>query len=116
MEKNFEHGIYTLYNKLLNDDYAQKMYAALCNMRWQEEWDVSDYLLQNLDRIHRRFPIRERQIYSCSWRYAGGLVASVRCRNEDYMDYYCSGNEGVVDQEIKEDLDKLGWASLPWQF
>jgi len=84
MKENFERCLRTLYSKLDNDEYANKMYAALCNMRWQEVWGVTDYQLQNLDRIHRRFPIRQKQLYSCSWRYAGGLVAAIRCNKEYY--------------------------------
>jgi len=115
MKENFERCLRTLYSKLDNDEYANKMYAALCNMRWQEVWGVTDYQLQNLDRIHRRFPIRQKQLYSCSWRYAGGLVAAIRCNKEYYLDFYCNGNEGVVDPEIKNDLKELGWEPLPWE-
>ena len=48
-------------------------------------------------------------IYSCSWRYAGGMIAEIRDVGEDYLDFYCSGNESIVDDEIREDLEKIGW-------
>lgn len=51
-------------------------------------------------------------VYSCSWRYAGGLVAEIRDQGEDYMDFYCSGNEGEVDECVAEDLASLGWIPL----
>jgi hypothetical protein len=79
--------------------YSQNLYAALCNNRFfydDKEW-------------------------TCSWRYAGGLVSQINFNN-DYMDYYCSGisnrngfvAEGFVTDEIKLDLIKLGWTIKPY--
>lgn len=75
--------------------YSQNLYAALCNNRFfygDKEW-------------------------TCSWRYAGGIVSEIN-GNNDYMDFYCSGiathingfvTEGFVTDEIKLDLIRLGW-------
>jgi hypothetical protein len=81
--------------------YSQNLYAALCNNRFfynNEEW-------------------------TCSWRYAGGLVSEMNGGN-DYMDYYCSGmgishtngfvGEGFVTDEIRTDLLRLGWIIKPY--
>lgn len=103
--------------------YAQHLYAALCN----NEFTHNDV-----------WPILTEQKWSCSWRYAGGLIADVR-REGDYMDWYCSGSageeitpqedvkfleedekriymahrynspEGEVTDEIRSDLLRLGW-------
>ena len=88
--------------------YAQNLYAAMCNQDWQRN-DV--------------WPLLKGQTYSCSWRYAGGIVAHMR-EEGDYIDWYCSGiqgdpdedwidlghvPEGTVTNEIREDLFKLGW-------
>jgi hypothetical protein len=88
--------------------YAQNLYAAMCNQDWQRN-DV--------------WPLLKGQTYSCSWRYAGGIVAHMR-EEGDYIDWYCSGiqgepdedwidlghvPEGTVTDEIREDLFKLGW-------
>ena len=101
--------------KLQNPTYAQNVYAAMCNMRWQpqEVWSVlkDDY-------------------WSCSWRSAGGILADLRNCNEDYMDYYCSGiigedlaesdsrfgfvSEGEVTDEVSADFARLGWKPFPW--
>ena len=98
-----------------NDTYAQNLYAAMCNMRFQK-----------LDVI----PILKDELWSCSWRHAGGIVANMRMQG-DYIDWYCSGigeglgngdldgtkgyiAEGVVTDEIKEDLKQLGWISVEW--
>jgi hypothetical protein len=57
--------------------------------------------------------------WSCSWRYAGGVVADFRDCGESYNDWYCSGigskedtefvGEGNVTDEIEADLALLGW-------
>lgn len=105
-----------------SEAYAQNLYAAMCNNEFQklETW-----------------PLLKGQTYSCSWRYAGGIVADMR-EQGDYIDWYCSGinggaseeelakmtaeerakydwyqqnfvGESVVTDEIREDLLKLGW-------
>jgi hypothetical protein len=98
-------------------DYAQNVYAAMCNMRWQP--------LEIM-------PILRDEYWSCSWRSAGGAVAKL-IGHGDYMDWYCSGiqdfsgdhadprfngggfvPEGEVTDEIREDFATLGWAPSPW--
>ena len=98
--------------------YAQNVYAALCNMRWQPA-DV--------------VPILKDEYWSCSWRGAGGIVATLEARGGDYMDWYCSGigdetpdtgrwierpksyvPEGTVTDEIRADLATLGWHPSEW--
>jgi hypothetical protein len=92
-----------------SDTYAQNIYAALCNQDWQK---------------NEVWPLLKGETYSCSWRYAGGIVADMR-EQGDYIDWYCSGirgeqgidyeppltfvSEGTVTEEIREDFFKLGW-------
>jgi hypothetical protein len=100
-----------------SDSYAQNLYAAMCNRDFQK-----------LDII----PILKDQKWSCSWRYAGGIIADMRQKG-DYIDWYCSGMgglnleydgeetneqwqartgyvpESVVTEEIQIDLKRLGW-------
>jgi len=103
--------------------YAQNLYAAMCNNEFQrfEVW-----------------PILKDERWSASWRSAGGIVADMRGEG-DYIDWYCSGirnplpldpgewegwtlkqqtyykegqafvGEGMITDDIKEDLKKLGW-------
>jgi len=88
--------------------YAQNLYASMCNQEWQRN-DV--------------WPLLKDKRWSCSWRYAGGIVAHMR-EEGDYIEWYCSGiqgdpdedwvdlghvPEGTVTDEIREDLFKLGW-------
>jgi hypothetical protein len=69
-------------NKMSDITFANKVYANLCNLVWY------DYI--------------NDEVISKSWRSAGGFVADIRNIGEDYMDFYCSGNEGEVDPEIEE--------------
>jgi hypothetical protein len=106
-----------------SDNYAQNLYAAMCNMTWQsrEFW-------QEL----------KGEVWSCSWRSSGGIIADMR-EEGDYIDWYCSGigneeygngldgtkpvedeagrtyvPEGQVTEEIELDLNRLGWRPIPW--
>ena len=99
-----------------NKPYAQNLYAALCNMQWQKQ---------------EIMPVLKDDFWSCTWRYAGGLVAGIENQGGDYMDWYCSGSlgnpdnhghtprcyvgEGVVTDEIREDLAQLGWIPVEWE-
>ena len=84
-----------------SDTYAQHLYAAMCN---------TDFIKNDV------WPVLQEQTWCCSWRYAGGIIADMR-EEGDYIDWYCSGigrhddhvGEGIVTDEIREDLLKLGW-------
>ena len=106
--------------------YAQHLYAAMCNNEFMKN-DV--------------WPILTDKKWSCSWRHAGGIIADMR-EEGDYIDWYCSGiknnddldddqfrqltkeqqefhlklkayvGEGMVTDEIYQDLLKLGWIVL----
>jgi hypothetical protein len=91
-------------------NYAQNLYAAMCNMQWQklETW-----------------PILTNEYWTASWRASGGIVATLRGEG-DYLDWYCSGifnegtyiehyvEEGTVTDEIQTDLELLGWKPVPY--
>lgn len=106
-----------------SDSYAQNIYAAMCNIRWQ--------------RIGM-WPALKDQYWSCSWRSSGGIVADMLGKG-DYIDWYCSGmggltgsydqdsetfeqwqartsyvSEGQVTEEIREDFQTLGWVPSEW--
>ena len=99
-----------------SESYSQNLYAALCN---------NDF--QKLELI----PILKNQTWGSSWRYAGGIIADMR-QQGDYTDWYCSGiiggdepavynrpftnkyvPEGCVTDEIRNDLQRLGWVLVP---
>jgi hypothetical protein len=86
--------------KVQDTEYAKKLYAALCNTDWLRT-EVIPLLRQDPD----------KDLWSCSWRYAGGIIAHMR-EEGDYIDWYCSGNEGYIDPEVAEDLKQLGWQGI----
>lgn len=127
-KNNLEYDLLTnpwiLEKARADEAYAQNIYAALCNNGFIK-----------LDVI----PILKEEEWSCSWRYAGGIVADMR-QEGDYIDWYCSGirdsspldeedrqklteeqinrvenvcskfaPEGKITKEIREDFQKLGW-------
>ena len=75
--------------KLENREYAEKVYNALCNTQWEN--------------------VETKEVFHCSWRYAGGIVANNRRFGEDYMDFYATGGEGSLDTEVVRDFAMLGW-------
>ena len=68
--------------------FATLLYSALCNTAWR----------------HKATGIP----WSCSWRHAGAVVANLRCQG-DYMDWYCSMGEGLVDEQVLTEIEALGW-------
>lgn len=96
-----------------NDDTAQDFYRALCNMRWRK----IGYLRED-EKIIDRLKGNESDLWSCSWRYAGSIIADIRNehhgKNEDYMAFYCSGNEGHVADIVDACFNKIGWEQCPW--
>lgn len=120
---NMEYDLRTsdyIVEKCKDKSYAQNLYAAMCN---------NDFVKNDV------WPILTDKRWSCSWRYAGGIIADIR-EEGDYIDWYCSGirdigyefdpemseadikrleecqryvSESVITDEIREDLFKLGW-------
>ena len=95
-ENDLEYDLHqsaVIKEKVKNNEYAQKLYAALCNTLWYKGGNKKEW--------------------SCSWRSSGGIVAELRQIGEDYLDWYCSFHpiykEGFVDPEIEKDLKELDW-------
>lgn len=116
-KNNLEYDLRTtdwILSKVRSSDvYAQNLYAALCNNEFTK---------------NEPFPILKEEVWSCSWRYAGGIIADMQQKG-DYINWYCSGiidfpesnneiantlvntpvPEGLVTSEIRNDLLQLGW-------
>lgn len=126
-ENNLEYDLrstdWVLDKVRLSESYAQNLYAAMCNNEFQK---IS------------LWPVLKGETWTCTWRYAGGIIADMR-ESGDYIDWYCSGirdigvyapdngqelsqeqkaraeivakfvGEGTVTDEIRQDLKQLGW-------
>ena len=109
---NLEYDLLTtewiLQKVRISESYAQNLYAAMCN---------NEFIKNDV------WPILSDDRWSCTWRSAGGIIADM-LQEGDYIDWYCSGigfhdksgegpenyvPEGMVTDEIREDLLKLGW-------
>ena len=73
-----------------SDLFAALLYAALCNRMW----------------IHEA----TGQEWSVSRRSAGSVVALRG--SGDYLDWYCGGEEGMLDQQAVAELQALGWSPV----
>lgn len=119
--------------KIRADDkrYAQNLYASWCNMQWAKHttWTRKAGDLGPVD-------IDQNELWTASWRASGRIVAELRNKGEDYMDYYCSGmrgglsvngkddddyfertgyaSESEVTEEIAKDLAMIGWFPVPY--
>lgn len=125
-KNNMEYDMRTcdwMLEKVRNSEsYSQNLYAAMCN---------NDFIKLEVVPILRQDP--DKDYWSASWRYAGGIVADMR-QEGDYIDWYCSGirggpigdddsekawdakgfvPEGLITDEIRSDLQRLGWAVVP---
>lgn len=76
---------------LLKEDsgFAREFYAAMCNLIWSS-------------------PAKGE--FAASFRFAGEIVARLREKGEDYMEFYLSGGEGRVTERVETELKRLGWA------
>jgi hypothetical protein len=126
-KNNMEYDLVTtdwILDKVRIDDaYAQNLYAAMCNNGFIK-----------LEVI----PVLKGEEWTCSWRYAGGIIADMQQKG-DYINWYCSGirndhdmteeeqrtwtdeqkarfeitkryvGEGCITDEIRNDLQRLGW-------
>jgi hypothetical protein len=124
LERDMKDAVWFVAKVRASESYSQNLYAALCNNAFQK-----------LDVI----PILKDEVWSCTWRSAGGIVADIRCEGT-YMDWYCSGihdtglynedgltmemsdeqlanmamlakyvPESIITEEIRADFEQLGW-------
>ena len=125
-KNNMEYDLRTsdyIIEKCKDHIYAQHLYASMCN---------NDFIKNDI------WPLLKGETWGCSWRRAGGIIADIRQKG-DYIDWYCTGisnsdelsdeqlndlseqekanylemkayvPEGVITDEIRDDLFKLGW-------
>jgi hypothetical protein len=76
-----------------SNNYTKKLYNALCDNKF-----IRNHI----------FDILAEKTWAYSWRDVGGIIAHVHQKGS-YKDWTTTGYEGNVDNEIKDDLLKLGW-------
>lgn len=131
-ENNMEYDLVTtdwILEKVRADEaYAQNLYAALCN---------NGFIKMDV------IPILKQEEWGASWRYAGGIIADMRqegdyidwyCSGIRDIGVYAPAKEdeefteeqlvrleitkkyvpeGCITDEIRNDLQRLGWAVAP---
>lgn len=90
MDRDLEHDIKALADRARDDrEFAVELYGALCNAAWRHddgtEWPGG------------------------TWRYVADVVAHLRGRGEEYVDFYCSGGEGAITNRVAEAMAAIGW-------
>ena len=80
-----------------NEEFATEVYRTLCNNKFFHE--------------------ERNMVWTGSWRYVGGFVSSIsNPGSSDYMDFYCSGDEGRLNEEVMSNLKELGWVQVDYEF
>lgn len=77
-----------LKEKISDREFAIKVYANLCNIIWY------DYI--------------NNKLIKYTWRSAARFVAELRNSGETYINFYCSGGEGVISEEIEKIFNENG--------
>jgi hypothetical protein len=93
----FDEALERLFGERLRGErtsgFAERLYGSLTNMKWRRG---------------------EGEPVSFTFRGAGALIAEM-IGDGDYMDWYCSAPEGVVDEEVRVALDGEGWTPEAWK-
>ena len=91
VDRDLEFDLHALAPRLRTDrGLAEELYCALCNTDWR-----------HLDGT----------TWHGSWRYSAGLIATLRGRGEDYIDFYCTRacEEGTISDRVAAAMAELGW-------
>lgn len=95
--RRMEVDLRQLDEKLQDMEYAREVYAALAGNAWVREGDSGE-------------------VYECTARYAGALVAFLRARAEDYGDFFVDFGSplkhGEITGRVRTDLKALGWSPV----
>ena len=89
-ERDLEHDLRGLADRLSDDAFADELYCALCNADWMHE---------------------DGSAWRGSWRHAAGVVADLRGTGESYLDFSCSpsGGERTISPRVAAAMSTLGW-------
>jgi hypothetical protein len=80
-----------IHNKCVaSEQYCKDLYAALCNNEF----------------------IKDNKECSYTWRSVGRIISNI-LEKGDYIDWYLSGNEGHITDEVEKDITDMGWRIVP---
>ena len=102
-DDNIEHFVEAAKN---DADFLHRLYGSLCNTDWIKGCSDKEEFISCL---------KGENVFAMSWRAAGAVCADIynqafpEKEQHDYMDYYCSGNEGKVFEDISEFVAQFGW-------
>lgn len=102
------HNSEVIKQRILDQTFAYDLYGALTNNMWVK------YSENDEEKTLQALAGTPEHECTISWRAAGALIADMRNslisgNNQDYMDYYCHGNESVVTDEMRKIFSDLGW-------
>jgi len=90
-------------------EVAKDFYRALCNVDWYPNQEP----IPEDEQIIKALKGEKAPSWSCSWRGAGRMIAEIRNKHyncaETYMDFYCSGQEGTVTDQVRDCFERMGW-------
>lgn len=86
-----------------SEEDGEDVYRALCNVAWVD----SGVKATTYGELPDNLIPEEGVAFAISWRAAGGMVSAMR-GGSDYMEFYCSGNEGSLTDEIVGAMKKIG--------
>ncbi len=93
---------------------ATDFYGALCNV----DWYLKRPPLPEDELIMHKLKGERDEYWSCSWRTAGRFISEIRNRHygftENYMNFYCAGNEGQVTDLVRECFERMGWTPFTY--
>lgn len=98
--------------------FATDLYRALCNNLFVHKENAARHSPEHSG--DAEIVIKGCLAWGCSWRRAGEIVAQLRAQsdpafaNEDYLDYYCSGGESTVTDDVRALLVARGWTIHPY--
>lgn len=99
---DIEAALSPLANRSWED--AKDVYRSLCNVAWVP--------MDSKAATYDECDPGDEGVFTISWRSAGQVVADLRDQGEDYLDFYCSGREASITDEILEAMKNVGLRPL----
>ena len=110
--RNFTYWISHKSVKIKSSYDGKEIYSNIIKERWPLYY-IDDFVFYLMELFSVYPPEDPDWLYGCSWRHAAALVAEIRDKGEDYLNFYCSGNEARINPTFAKDMYQLGWKPFP---